>query len=104
MCLCFENNIACLFTMGRVHKIYISYGSGLMNLNFEGRKAIDQAPTSVKSIEVRDGGHTTQTDMANMYCSKCSAHVGWKIVRIVIPLFWILSCTVLSAVLMLDGK
>ncbi|RVX06617.1 hypothetical protein CK203_029594 [Vitis vinifera] len=67
--------------MGRVHKIYISYGSGLMNVNFEGRKAIDQAPTSVKSIEVRDGGHTTQTDMANMYCSKCSAHVGWKIVK-----------------------
>lgn len=52
-----------------------------MNVNFEGRKAIDQAPTSVKSIEVRDGGHTTQTDMANMYCSKCSAHVGWKIVK-----------------------
>ena len=63
-------------------------GSGLMNVNFEGRKAIDQAPvpTSVKSVEVRDGGHTTQTDMASMYCSKCSAHVGWKIVRIVIPL------------------
>ena len=60
-------------------------GSGLMNVNFEGRKAIDQAPapTSVKSVQVRDGGHTTQTDMASMYCSKCSAHVGWKLVRIV---------------------
>ncbi|XP_034686993.1 uncharacterized protein LOC117915535 [Vitis riparia] len=55
--------------------------AGLMNVNFEGRKAIDQAPTSVKSVEVRDGGHTTQTDMASMYCSKCSAHVGWKIVK-----------------------
>ena len=95
-------NIACVFVLkiilhvclqlaGSIKHIYhMAYGSGLMNVNFEGRKAIDQAPTSVKSVEVRDGGHTTQTDMASMYCSKCSAHVGWKIVRIVIPLLWIL--------------
>ncbi|RVW32784.1 hypothetical protein CK203_099815 [Vitis vinifera] len=73
----------CLQLDGFIKYIYIIW-QVVMNVNFEGRKAIDQAPapTSVISVQVRDGGHTTQTDMASMYCSKCSVHVGWKLVRI----------------------
>ena len=61
-----------------VHKIY---GSGL-NVNFDGRRAITEAPASVTSIQVRDAGRITQTDMVDIHCSNCEGHVGWKIVRI----------------------
>ena len=51
-------------------------------MKFDGRKAITEAPASGTSIQVKDAGRTTQTDMADIRCSNCDGHVGWAIVRI----------------------
>ena len=72
-----------------VHKIY---GSGL-NVKFKGRKAINLPPASITSIQVTDEGRISHIDVANVHCSKCEGHVGWKIVRIIVPLLWILCFT-----------
>ncbi|XP_019081622.1 uncharacterized protein LOC104882580 isoform X2 [Vitis vinifera] len=50
-----------------------------LNVKFDGRKAINQAPASVTSIQVKDEGRMTQTDLADIHCSKCDGHIGWKI-------------------------
>ena len=57
-----------------VHKIY---GSGL-NVKFQGRETINGPPASVTSIQVKDDGRMTRTDVANIHCSNCEGHVGWK--------------------------
>lgn len=52
-----------------------------MNVKYDGKREITEAPASVTPMQVKDEGRTAQTDAANIRCSGCDGHVGWKIVR-----------------------
>ena len=51
-------------------------------MTMEGGRPINEAPVSVRSIQVRDGGHIMQTDIADLFCSNCGNHIGWKIISV----------------------
>ena len=51
-------------------------------MTMEGGRPINEAPVSVRPIQVRDGGHITQTDIADLFCSNCGSHIGWKIISV----------------------
>ena len=47
----------------------------------EGGRPINETPVSIRPIQVsRDGGHITQTIIADLFCSNCGSHIGWKII------------------------
>ena len=41
----------------------------------EGGRPINEAPVSVRPTQVRDRGHITQTDIADLFCSNCGSHM-----------------------------
>ena len=45
-------------------------------MTMEGGRPINEAPVSVRPIQVRDGGHITQTIMADLFGSNCGSHIG----------------------------
>ena len=49
-------------------------------MTMEGGRPINEALLSVRPIQVRDGGHIKQTDIADLFCSNCGSHIGWKII------------------------
>ena len=51
-------------------------------MTMEGGRPINEAPVSVRPIQVRDGGHITQTNIADLFCSNCGSHIGWKIISV----------------------
>ncbi|RVW32785.1 hypothetical protein CK203_039013 [Vitis vinifera] len=56
--------------------------AGFTNVTMEGGRPINEAPVSVRPIQVRDGGHITQTNIADLFCSNCGSHIGWKIISV----------------------
>ena len=60
------------------------YGSGLTNVNFQGKESINQVPTCVTPAQFQDESWMAQTNLTNIHCSNCDTHVGWKIVRFII--------------------
>ena len=51
-------------------------------MTMEGGRPINEAPVSVRPTQVRDRGHITQTDIADLLCSNCGSHIGWKIISV----------------------